>query len=206
MDCESYRLAISARLDGEDPELAAATLDRHLTGCPACRHWEAEATALTRAARLAAADPIPDLTPAILAAIGEERASRRVSRWDPAFLRMALGSLAFIQLFFSAPALLGFDPQGPVHALREVGSFDLALAVGFLFAAWRPERALGLLPVAAALVACLALTSVIDLAEGRAAALSESVHLLDVVGLWLVWQQSRVSGSRPVGRESLGAA
>jgi predicted anti-sigma-YlaC factor YlaD len=206
MDCESYRLAISARLDGEDPELAAATLDRHLTGCPACRRWEAEATALTRAARLVAADPIPDLTPAILAAIGEERASQRAPRWDPAVLRVALGSLAFIQLFFSAPALLGLDAQGPIHAAREVGSFDMALAVGFFFAAWRPARALGLLPVVAAVVACLALTSVIDLAQGRAAAFSEAVHLLDVVGLWLVWQQARVSGGQPMGRESLGLA
>ena len=204
MDCERYRLAISARLDGEDPELAAATLDRHLAGCSACRRWEAEATALTRAARLASADPIPDLTPAILAAIGEERAAERARHWDPASLRVALGSLAIVQLFFSAPALLGIDPQGPVHVAREVGSFDMALAVGFLFAAWRPVRAWGLLPLVAALVACLALTSVIDLMQGRAAALSEAVHLLDVLGLWLLWQLGRVTGG--VVRERLAAA
>jgi predicted anti-sigma-YlaC factor YlaD len=87
---------------------------------------------------------------------------------------------------------------------REVGSFDMALAVGFLFAAWRPVRAWGLLPLVAALVACLALTSVIDLTEGKAAAFSESVHLLDVLGLWLLWQLGRVSGGAV--RERLTAA
>jgi predicted anti-sigma-YlaC factor YlaD len=203
MDCERYRLAISARLDGEDPELAAATLDRHLSACPACRRWEGEATALTRAARLASADPIPDLTPAILSAIGEERAARRAPQWDPASLRVALGCLAIVQLFLSAPSLVGLG-QGPVHVAREVGSFDLALAVGFLFAAWRPVRAWGLVPLVAALVACLALTSVIDLAQGRAAALSEAVHLLDVLGLWLLWQLGRFGGS--VVQERLTAA
>jgi predicted anti-sigma-YlaC factor YlaD len=189
MDCERYRLAISARLDGEEPELAAATLGRHLAACPACRRWEAEATALTRAARLASADAIPDLTPAILAAIGEERAAR-TPQWDPSFLRVALGCLAVIQLFLSAPSLLGAG-QGPVHVAREVGSFDMALAVGFLFVAWRPIRAAGLVPLVASLVAFLGLTSVIDLAQGRAAALSEAVHLLDVLGLWLLWQLGR---------------
>ena len=48
----------------------------------------------------------------------------------------------------AVPALIfGSDAGLPVHTARHLGSFDVALAVGFLFAAWRPSRIPGLLPV-----------------------------------------------------------
>lgn len=203
MDCERYRLAISARLDGEDPELAAATLDRHLAGCSACRRWEAEATALTRAARLASADPIPDLTPAILAAIGQEPAP---SRLDPTALRWALGAVALVQ-FVLAISILLFGTNGmDGHLTRDVGSFDLALAVGFLYAAWRPSRAHGMLPIVGALVACLAVTTAVDLSEGRAGAGSEAAHLLDLMGLTFLWLVTRTPIANIGGRRRMANA
>jgi predicted anti-sigma-YlaC factor YlaD len=89
------------------------------------------------------------------------------------------------------PDFLFGDGGAPLHLARELGSFDLALAVGFLFTAWRPIRAYGLLPLAAALAAGMALTSAVDVAEGRAAALSESAHQLELLGVVLVWQLAR---------------
>lgn len=47
----------------------------------------------------------------------------------------------------------------------------------------------------AALVACLALTTVVDLAKGSALPFAESAHLLDLFGLGLLWQLAR-SGPR----------
>jgi predicted anti-sigma-YlaC factor YlaD len=75
----------------------------------------------------------------------------------------------------------------PVHAARHVGSFDLALAIGFLFAAWRPSRLPGLLPVVTALVVCLVGTSVLDVLDGRTGALTEVQHVVEVVGLGAAW-------------------
>ena len=73
MDCENYRLGISARLDGEDAGIDDATLAWHLASCEPCRRYESEAIALTRATRVVAAQPAPDLAPTIMAAINAER-------------------------------------------------------------------------------------------------------------------------------------
>jgi anti-sigma factor RsiW len=39
--CESFQLLISAALDGELDEREQVELDRHLSACGACRHWQA---------------------------------------------------------------------------------------------------------------------------------------------------------------------
>lgn len=187
MDCEPFRLAISARLDGEIAGLDAAIIDRHLAGCAGCRRYASGIVELNRAVRITAADPVPDLTPAILSGIGT---LPRRSRWDPTALRGALAAVALMQLALGLPTLLlGRGPD--THLARELGSFDLALAVGFLFAAWRPLRAYGMLPLVTALVGFLALTSAVDLLSGRATATPEAAHLLELMGLAFVWLLAR---------------
>lgn len=185
MKCNESRIAISARLDGEDPGVDPGALDDHLRRCSACRAFARDAAAMHRDARLARAPDVPDLTAPILAAIGT-----RV-RHQPGHeraLRVTLLVVALVQLVTAVPALvLGDDAGLPVHAARHIGSFDLALAVGFLFAAWRPSRLPGLLPVVTALVACLVGTSVLDLLEGRASALTETQHVVEIAGLAAAW-------------------
>jgi len=193
MECENYRLGISARLDGEDAGVDDAALAWHLANCEACRRFEAEAMSLTRTVRVAAAEPVPDLAPAIMAAINEERtAASRKPRFDPQALRGGLIALAIVQMVLALPVLLfGRDAGAPVHIAREVGSFDFALAVGFLFVGWRPARAYGMLPLVATLVACLGIATAVDLVRGTATFLNESAHLLDLMGLAAVWGLTR---------------
>ena len=107
---------------------------------------------------------MPDLTPAILAAIGDDAAAPGDD--TQLALRWILAILALVQIGVAVPALLlGSDAGLPVHTARHLGSFDIAVAVGFLFAAWRPARIPGLLPVVAALVACL--VGVVDARRDR---------------------------------------
>jgi len=194
MDCEHFRLGISARLDGEDAGLDDAGLAWHLAHCEACRQFEAEAIALTRAVRVAATEPPPDLGPTIMAAINRERVGKN-RRFDPQALRVGLVALAVVQMVLALPVLVfGRDAGAPVHIAREIGSFDFALAVGFLFVAWRPARAYGMLPLVAALVGCLAVTTAVDIARGTASLLDESAHLLHLLGLTAVWALSRWAG------------
>ena len=102
------------------------------------------------------------------------------------------------QIAIAIPALLfGSDAGLPVHTARHIGSFDVALGVGFLFAAWKPSRIPGLLPVVVALVVCLVGSSLLDVASGNTAAFGEAHHALDFVGLAVVWLLSRPA-SRPV--------
>jgi predicted anti-sigma-YlaC factor YlaD len=126
-----------------------------------------------------------------MAAINRERVATS-RRFDPQALRAGLIALAVVQMVLALPVLLlGRDAGAPVHVAREVGSFDFALAVGFLFVGWRPVRAYGMLPLVAALVACLGITTAVDLARGTATLLGESAHLLDLMGLASVWELAR---------------
>jgi predicted anti-sigma-YlaC factor YlaD len=199
------RQVLSARLDGEDPGLDEAGIDEasvyaHLAQCAPCRVFAHRAEQLHRAVRLSPAPEIPDLTSAILTAIGneprhEELAGASFGTHDPEtqrVLRWVLVAIAVAQIAIALPALLfGADAGLPVHTARHIGSFDVALAVGFLFAAWRPSRIPGLLPVVVALVVCLAGSSLLDVAAGNTAALGEAQHLTDFVGLAVVWLLSR---------------
>ena len=108
-------------------------------------------------------------------------------------MRWALFTIALTELALALPGLvLGEGDGASVHVARHLGSLSIALAVGMAYAAWRPERAYGLLPVGGALAACTLVTAVLDVAEGRAGALGESYHVLELVALVLLW---RLAGS-----------
>jgi predicted anti-sigma-YlaC factor YlaD len=184
MDCDSAQSAISARLDGEDLGVDPADLADHLERCTTCRAFARDAEAMHREVRLARAPSVPDLTSPILASISSDNGYAPHER----ALRVTLAIVASVMIVAALPALLLGDDAGlPVHAARHIGSFDLALAVGFLFAAWRPSRLPGLLPVVTALVACLLATSVLDVLDGSTAALTEVQHAVEVVGLAAAW-------------------
>jgi predicted anti-sigma-YlaC factor YlaD len=184
MDCDIAQSAISARLDGEDLGVDPVDLAGHLERCTACRAFARDAESMHREVRLARAPSVPDLTAPILASIGSDKSYAPHER----ALRVTLAIVAGVMIVAALPALLLGDDAGlPVHAARHIGSFDLAVAVGFLFAAWRPSRLPGLLPVVTALVACLVATSVLDVLDGSTAALTEVQHAVEVIGLAAAW-------------------
>jgi predicted anti-sigma-YlaC factor YlaD len=192
------REALSARLDGEATSLDDEAVDHHLHACPACTAWADELTALHRVVRVREAEPVPDLTAAILAAAPRAtRAGRRSPLpgvVSPA--RWALLVVALTQLVLAAPALLlGEDAGASVHVARELGAFDVALAIGLLVAAWQPARAWGLLPVVAALACVMGGTAVLDVARGTASSLGEAHHVLDLAGVAVLWWVARDDGT-----------
>jgi hypothetical protein len=127
------------------------------------------------------AEAVPDLGPSILAKAHPPNAGR----WE--WIRTALAVVALTELVLSVPALFGVDAGASIHVARHVGSLSAALAVGLLYAAWKPVRAYGLLPIALALAGCLLVTSLVDLASGRVDALGETHHVLDLVAVTLLW-------------------
>lgn len=186
MRCDDCREAISARLDDEalPPGTVGASVDAHLDGCRACTAWAAEAALLHRTLRVRTAPAVPDRTDAILAAVPLTARPRPVREG----IRYALLAVGLTQLVLAVPALfLADDAAAPVHVAREMGAFELALAVGLLSAAWRPRLATGLLPFAAALAGATAVTAGVDLLQGAAVAVTEAHHLLDLAGVALLW-------------------
>jgi predicted anti-sigma-YlaC factor YlaD len=217
MTCERMRVALSARLDGEDPGMPAAVLDAHLDGCEACSDWLARAERLTRAVRLRSVE-VPDLTASVLAAAAAdpqvasgrqaESARAALARDRARILRLAVAVAAVAQLALALPVLFGAHLAGNPHSTREMASFDVAVAVGFALAAWRPQRARTFLPVAVVLAACLAVTTAMDVANSTTGLLHEVGHLAAVAQAGLLWALGRVSGGPPQrgGGHRTGAA
>jgi predicted anti-sigma-YlaC factor YlaD len=208
MRCDRARDALSARLDHEDPGTTPDELDAHLARCGPCRAHAEELTTLHRQVRVREAEPVPDLTAAIMAAVPNptpRHRSHRVARIEAiSGTRWALLAVALTQLALAAPGVLLGEASSvtSAHAARELGAFEVALAVGLLVAAWQPARAYGLLPLAVALGAVLLGTAVVDIAAGGTALLSESPHLLEIVGVLLLWRVAKdpaaAAGPRPL--------
>ena len=208
MSCANVRVALSARLDGEPAEVPG--VDDHLLGCPACVRWSEGVEAVTASVR-ARYDVTPDLTARVLAAAAEEdrlAAARRsvAQAGRRRMLRWAVGVAAVVQLLLAIPALLtaaGVTTVDAVHTSREMASFDIAVAVGFLLAAVRPERARAFVPVAVVLSICLGMTSLMDISTGLTGGVDEAGHMVALLQAILLWSLGRVDetstpATRPV--------
>lgn len=194
MTCDAVRVALSALLDGEPPGADPAELTAHLVACPACRDWHARAEVVTRTVREQAVE-VPDLTAAVLTAVAADR--RAAARERRQVLRVAVGLVAFAQAALALQPILGM-PAGS-HLGREMASFELAVAVGFGLAAYRPRRARVFVPMAVVLSVCLAVTSVLDIMNGSTLPVHEAGHLAAIVQAGLLWALARAcdTGAAP---------
>jgi predicted anti-sigma-YlaC factor YlaD len=206
MRCDTIREALSAQIDGEEPGLADEVVQDHLRTCRACTVWSDEVSTLHGMVRVREAETVPDLTAPILATGAGHAPARRALLAEPvSTARWGLFVVALTQLVLAAPALvLGEDAGATVHVARELGSFDVALAVGLLVAAWQPARAWGLLPVVTALALVLGGTGVLDVARGTTGSLGEAHHLLDLAGVILLWWVARQPEPHPRRRALVG--
>jgi predicted anti-sigma-YlaC factor YlaD len=197
MQCDRFREAISARIDGEDPGLPDGALDAHLGVCADCRAWQQLAHTVTRRARLGGLFPDRDLTSQVLAAAPAATAGRG-RRFTQ---RAGLAAMAAAQLAITIPLLLlGHDHDAGLHAAHELGSFDLSLAIAFAVGAIRPALSAGLAWPCAIAAAGLTGTAVIDMIGGQAPGADEAQHLVAVAGaLLLIWQAKTNGGRLAVG-------
>lgn len=187
MTCEIAREALSAWLDGEQALPRRAEVDAHVAGCGECQCWQEGAHRLARQVWLKPARPMADETDRILEAVVADRAASRSVR-RPRLARAGLAVAALAQFLIIIPALV-FGHAGvdvPVHAARELGAFNLALAVGFAVAALRPAHARGMRPLVGVATACLVLLAVIDTVNGQTNLLAEVPHVIAVIGLVLL--------------------
>ena len=185
VNCDTAREAISASIDGEPPGVDAAALEQHLNGCRACQAWREHAHELTRTVRLQPARSAPGPSDRLLA-LAADQSHLRWWPGSPTVARLGLVVVAAAQLAICVPVLLfGHDRSAPVHVAHEMGSFEVAVAIGFLVAARRPGRAMGMLSLMGAAAALLVLTAALDLVAGRTGLSDEAPHLLVVAG-WLL--------------------
>lgn len=201
MSCAEAREAISALLDGDPSEVDREALEAHLASCASCRAWQEAAHRLTRLARLQRS-PAPRPSPQLYEALHGERsqgARPRQVLTSIAGARVGLAAVAVGQLVLSVPLLvLGDDRSAPVHVAHEMGSLEVAVAIGFLAAVRRPARAVGMLTLIGVAALLLVLTATVDLVAGHTTLLDEAPHLMVVAGWILLW---RLAGLAPPSDE-----
>lgn len=182
--CQQCRDAVSARRDDEQPGAPSEALEAHLAACARCRRFAAGLDVLDA---LPVDDvTVPDRSAEILAAVRPRR-----SRRTPSAPPLVRGGLAVVGIIGVLTALADLSAGAEAHSLRDLGAFQIALAVGFLVAALRPATASGLLPTAAALALCLLAVVVVDALGGRVEPGGEVTHATELTGVVLVWLLAR---------------
>ncbi len=201
MQCDDIRIALSARLDGEETGVPDETLTAHLGACSSCRAWVADATEVTRRVRVTPVDPAPDLAHAVLAAMVPPPRARRA---PAAVLRAALTITGVLQVVVALRLLsIGPDDEA-LHVVREIVLWEATLGIGFLSAAARPHLARGMAPLVALFCVAVVFGGVADLAGGHTTVAAEAFHLVALVGFALLaWLAHRAGGSRGAPRDGL---
>jgi predicted anti-sigma-YlaC factor YlaD len=165
--------------------MPASRLDQHIAACPHCARWVAEATRLSRVARVGREDT-PDLADRILAeaALPAARVRRRRR-----LAQLGLAVVGLVQFGVAVPALFGnaIDMSMVTHAAHESAAWNLALGAAFLATALSPRRAAGLLPLLVAFVGVLVVLSARDLASGAVEIGRLATHVGAVAGLVFVY-------------------
>ena len=187
MGCGDAHDLISAAADGELTAELVAALDAHLLDCEGCRRYVGRVAGLSQ--QIERRRVITN--PAVIGAVLDRAQTARLGRGR--WVRPALVWCAVMIAFESfRPLFVGEIDGVHTHVARHLGASALAFAIGLAYAAWKPAKAAGLVPVAAVLLATSIGGAVIDTATGMQAPLAESVHLLDLVGFVLLWM---VAGS-----------
>ena len=198
MQCEPWREAISAELDGEQGGIEPRLVAGHLSACGDCREFRESALAERARYRIHVVESQSDLSARIRRAAA---AADRAASWS--VVRVALAVVAAEVILFALPALLlGHEQDASAHEARHLGAFSVAYGVGLVVVVIRPARARTMLPVAAVLAATLLLTSVVDLLNGDIPLLAETTHLPELISVGLVWALA-VPTSRPTRRLTL---
>ncbi len=182
LTCLDARPLISADADDELGSAERALLGAHLEHCADCGRYADQVAGLARTVRVRRIDTDPEF----VARVVERAARARLGRG--AWLRPALAWCGVMVAAESVrPFIWGQLAGSSTHVARHVGASALALAVAFLAAAWRPDRAAGMLPFVGALLCSTVVATVLDTVFGTRSAGAEYVHVAEVVGMVLLW-------------------
>ncbi len=210
MRCEVAREALSARLDGERPEVLAQQVDAHLESCGRCRTWLIGAAAQTR--RLASIEPGhgPDLVDKIMASLNEGFTPRQ--RWMRAlrsrYRRWGLIAIGVFQVAIAAAQIGGFDfgmvshthgATSGEHLMHESTAWLLALGLAMIAAGFWPVAAVGVAAIVGAYSVALVGYEVVDVFEGEETAARIASHVPLLVGFTfaLLVARERLGARRP---------
>lgn len=195
MRCDVAREALSARLDGERPQVLAQQVDAHLESCGSCRSWLIGAAVQTR--RLASVEPGagPDLAGRIMASIGEQSTGHRAGmRWLRShYRRWGLIGVGLFQVAIAAAQISGIDfgmvsghmhgAMSGEHLMHESTAWLLALGLAMVAAGIWPASASGVAAITGVYSVALLGYVIVDAFDGEVTATRIASHMPLLLGL-----------------------
>lgn len=124
MSCQEARPELSAWIDGEVDEVTARTVGAHLESCPDCSRQESRLRTIRRTLRLQSAEPVPDLTAAILARLHREAAAQTRRREWVTFFRVAA-----VAALVAALITAELSPPWSIHPLQSAKAAQIVKEV-----------------------------------------------------------------------------
>jgi RNA polymerase sigma-70 factor, ECF subfamily len=217
MRCDVAREALSARLDGERPQVLAQQVDAHLESCGRCRSWLIGAAVQTR--RLASFEPGkgPDLVDKIMASVSEGSAAPH-PRWMRGlrshYRRWGLIAVGVFQVAIAAAQISGINfgmvsahvhgAMSGEHLLHESTAWLLALGAAMIAAGIWPVTAIGVAAIAGAYSVALVGYVAADALSGQVTAARVASHVPVLLGLVfaLLVARERTGTRRPRAADS----
>jgi len=172
---------VSAAADGEADAREQAAVDDHLVSCAECRSALETATQL----RVPAAAAV-DVDGGGFSPEDSEPGERR---WLLARgARVALVVVGVLIVGFAVPEYFQGDTKDAAgHVGRHLATWQFGFGVGLVVAAVQSRFSQALLALATAVATLTIVTTVIDVAFGHRAPLAETVHVVELVGIVLLW-------------------
>jgi RNA polymerase sigma factor (sigma-70 family) len=211
MRCDVAREALSARLDGERPQVLAQQVDAHLESCRACRTWLIGAAVQTR--RLASIEPGegPDLVAKIMASLDQQSpAYHRSLRWLRShYRRWGRIGVGVFQVAIAAAQISGIDfgmvsshmhgAMSGEHLMHESTAWLLALGMAMIAAGVWPVTAVGVAAITGVYSVALLGYVVVDAFAGEVTATRIASHMPLLLGLVfaLLVARERVGAGMP---------
>lgn len=215
MRCDVAREALSARLDGERPQVLAQQVDAHLESCRGCRTWLIGAAAQTRRFASIAPGDGPDLVGRIMASIDDN--STRSQRWMRAvrarYRRWGLIAVGVFQVAIAVAQISGMNfgmvshhmhgAMSGEHLLHESTAWLLALGAAMIAAGIWPVTAIGVAAIAGAYSVALMSYVAADALDGQVTATRVASHVPVLLGLAfaVLVARERTGGRRPRGSD-----
>ena len=214
MRCDVAREALSARLDGERPQVLAQQVDAHLESCRRCRAWLIGAAVQTR--RLASMEPgeAPDLVDKIMARIGDQSRSMRWLR--SRYRRWGLIAVGLFQVAIAAAQIAGIDfgmvsshmhgAMSGEHLMHESTAWLLALGLAMVAAGVWPITAVGVAAITGVYTVALLGYVIVDAFAGEVTATRIASHMPLLLGLVfaVLVARERVGTRRPRASDAPG--
>ncbi|BCO67852.1 hypothetical protein MINTM007_24630 [Mycobacterium intracellulare] len=215
MRCDVAREALSARLDGERPQVLAQQVDAHLESCRSCRSWLIGAAAQTRRFASVAPGEGPDLVDKIMASIDDQASGHpRWMRWLRShYRRWGLIAVGLFQVAIAAAQISGVDfgmvsghmhgAMSGEHLMHESTAWLLALGLAMVAAGVWPASASGVAAITGVYSVALLGYVIVDAFDGQVTATRIASHMPLLLGLAfaLLVARERVGSHRRHGSD-----